>query len=69
MMHLLLIILFLTVFFLLMRGDDVGRDASRHKSSRLDASREQDQIDLLKSRVSALESILLDRGGKFRDGL
>lgn len=67
-MQLLVIVLFLTVFFLMMRGDDGRRDAGQHQNDQARSSREQDQIELLKSRVSALESILLDRRGQFPDG-
>ena len=67
-MQLLLIVLFLTVCFLTMRDDDGKRETGQHKSSQMRSAQQQDQIEILKSRVSALESILLDRRGKFRDG-
>jgi len=66
-MQLLIIILFVTVLCLWMRGD--GQDYPRVRKVTTSSRHDQAQIERLKARVSALESILLDRERKFRDGI
>jgi len=65
-MQLLIIVLCITVFYLWMRGDT---QEPRRRSTAQTSRRDQEQIERLKARVATLESILLDRDRKFRDGI
>ena len=66
-MQLLIVILCVTGLCFWMRGDE--QNHRRHQKTAPGSRHDQAQIDRLKARVSALESILLDRERKFRDGI
>lgn len=64
-MQLIIILLCITVFSLWMRGSS---DDRKYRFMLKKSGRDQEQIDRLKSRVTVLERILLDRDRQFRDG-
>lgn len=64
-MNLIIILLCVLVFCLLMRGSDERRNSRRH--GRNGPSRGDEQIERMKSRITVLEEILLDRDRQLRN--
>ena len=64
-MQLMIILLCIAIFVLWMRDEDEGR---KHRAMFKKSGQDQEQIERLKSRVTVLEEILLDRDRRLRDG-
>jgi len=64
-MQLIIILLCIAIFVLWMRDGDEGR---KYRAVLKKSGQDQEQIERLKSRVTVLEEILLDRDRRLRDG-
>jgi len=64
-MQLIIILLCIAIFVLWMRDSDEGR---KYRAMLKKTGQDQEQIERLKSRVTVLEEILLDRDRRLRDG-